>query len=119
MTDTHVICGTCKGEAKTVANPQPDDEVTCSGCGQRDRFEDVYEEAIAGGLEDWKSEARSCLALILVLDQFPRNMFRGDGRTYAADGLALVTWRPRARLSTISRSVTPPVTCRAWRPTKV
>ena len=54
----------------------------------RDRFETVYEEAAAGELETWKEEARSCLALILVLDQFPRNMFRGDARMYAADGLA-------------------------------
>ncbi len=59
----------------------------------RDRFEDVYEEAIAGELEAWKEEARSCLALIVVLDQFPRNMFRGDARMYAADGLALAAAR--------------------------
>ena len=59
----------------------------------RDRFEDIYEEAVAGELETWKEEARSCLALIVVLDQFPRNMFRGDARMYAADGLALTTAR--------------------------
>ena len=59
----------------------------------RDRFETVYEEAAAGELETWKEEARSCLALILVLDQFPRNMFRGDARMYAADGLALAAAR--------------------------
>jgi uncharacterized protein (DUF924 family) len=51
----------------------------------RDRFEPVYEQAAAGRLDDWKSEARSCLALIVVLDQFPRNMYRGDARMYAAD----------------------------------
>jgi uncharacterized protein (DUF924 family) len=51
----------------------------------RDRFEAVYEEAAGGGLDHWKSEARSCLALIIVLDQFPRNMYRGDARMYAAD----------------------------------
>jgi uncharacterized protein (DUF924 family) len=59
----------------------------------RDRFEAVYEEAVAGGLEVWKEEARSCLALIVVLDQFPRNMFRGDARMYTADGLALAAAR--------------------------
>jgi uncharacterized protein (DUF924 family) len=59
----------------------------------RDRFEEVYEEAVAGELEAWKEEAQSCLALIVVLDQFPRNMFRGDARTYAADGLALAAAR--------------------------
>jgi uncharacterized protein (DUF924 family) len=59
----------------------------------RDRFEDIYEEAVAGELEAWKEEARSCLALIVVLDQFPRNMFRGDARMYAADELALTAAR--------------------------
>jgi uncharacterized protein (DUF924 family) len=59
----------------------------------RDRFEPLYEEAAAGGLAPWKSEARSCLALILVLDQFPRNMYRGDTRMYAADPLARETAR--------------------------
>jgi uncharacterized protein (DUF924 family) len=59
----------------------------------RDRFEEVYEEAVAGELETWKEEAQSCLALIVVLDQFPRNMFRGDARMYAADGLALAAAR--------------------------
>ena len=54
----------------------------------RDRFEDAYEEAAAGRLDYWKDEARSCLALIVLLDQFPRNMFRGDPKTYATDYMA-------------------------------
>lgn len=59
----------------------------------RERFEPVYEEAAGGGLDHWKSEARSCLALIIVLDQFPRNMYRGDARMYATDGEALAAAR--------------------------
>ncbi len=55
----------------------------------RDRFEGAYEEAAAGKLDHWKDEAWSCLALIILLDQFPRNMFRGDPKTYAADYKAL------------------------------
>ena len=51
----------------------------------RDRFEALYEAAAAGGLDGWKEEALSCLALVIVLDQFPRNMFRGDPRSYATD----------------------------------
>jgi uncharacterized protein (DUF924 family) len=51
----------------------------------RDRFEALYEEAAAGALDDWKDDARSCLALVIVLDQFPRNMYRGDPRAYATD----------------------------------
>jgi uncharacterized protein (DUF924 family) len=37
----------------------------------------------------WLEDARSCLARIVVLDQFPRNMFRGTPRAFATDALAL------------------------------
>jgi uncharacterized protein (DUF924 family) len=53
------------------------------------QFADLYEEAAAGNLDGWRDDAESCLALVIVLDQFPRNMFRGDGRTHAADWKAL------------------------------
>ncbi len=59
----------------------------------RDRFEGTYEEAAAGKLDYWKDEAWSCLALIVLLDQFPRNMFRGDTKMYATDARALVAAR--------------------------
>ena len=49
------------------------------------RFRKDYERAAAGGLEDWQNSERGCLALILLLDQFPRNMFRGDARAFATD----------------------------------
>jgi uncharacterized protein (DUF924 family) len=51
----------------------------------RDRFEPLYEAAAAGDLDGWRENARSCLALVILLDQFPRNMFRGDPRSYATD----------------------------------
>ena len=57
----------------------------------RDRFEDLYEAAAAGDLDIWREEARSCLALVIILDQFPRNMFRGDPRSYATDRKAQET----------------------------
>ena len=57
----------------------------------RDRFEALYEAAAAGDLDSWKEEARSCLALVIVLDQFPRNMFRGDPKSYATDHKAQET----------------------------
>jgi uncharacterized protein (DUF924 family) len=59
----------------------------------RDRFEGTHEEATVGRLEHWKDEAHSCLALIILLDQFPRNMFRGDPKTYATDDKARETAR--------------------------
>jgi uncharacterized protein (DUF924 family) len=54
----------------------------------RERFLDIYVVAAAGRLAAWEDDAESALALVIVLDQFPRNMFRGDARTYAADPLA-------------------------------
>ncbi len=54
----------------------------------RARFLPVYEAAAAGQLSDWEDNAEGALALTIVLDQFSRNMFRGDARTYAADPLA-------------------------------
>jgi uncharacterized protein (DUF924 family) len=68
-------------EAWFIKDPEFDREI-------RDRFESIYEEAAAGRLEHWKDEAQSCLALIILLDQFPRNMFRGDPKTYATDDKA-------------------------------
>jgi len=52
------------------------------------RFLASYEDAAHGRLEDWKHEPRSCLALVLLLDQFPRNMFRGTARAFATDAKA-------------------------------
>jgi uncharacterized protein (DUF924 family) len=54
----------------------------------RERFRDAYAAAAAGRLAAWEEDAEGALALVIVLDQFPRNMFRGDARTYAADPLA-------------------------------
>jgi uncharacterized protein (DUF924 family) len=48
-----------------------------------------YEIARDGRLDIWRENARSLLALIIVLDQFPRNMFRSDARAFATDHLAL------------------------------
>ncbi len=48
-----------------------------------------HERAAAGELNDWREGPRSTLALILLLDQFPRNMFRGTARVYATDSQAL------------------------------
>jgi uncharacterized protein (DUF924 family) len=55
----------------------------------RERFLPTYEAAIAGRLSDWEDTPRGTLALLIVLDQFPRNMFRDTSRVYAADARAL------------------------------
>ncbi len=53
------------------------------------RFMEDYEKAAVGKLDQWKETPHSCLALILLLDQFPRNMFRGNPRAFATDPQAL------------------------------
>ena len=53
------------------------------------RFLPTYEVAAAGQLDGWENTADSALALVIVLDQFSRNMFRGSPRTFAADARAL------------------------------
>jgi uncharacterized protein (DUF924 family) len=55
----------------------------------RARFLALYGEGAAGKLAHWRSEPGDCLALIVLLDQFPRNMFRGTARAFATDALAL------------------------------
>jgi uncharacterized protein (DUF924 family) len=54
----------------------------------RDRFLETYEAAAAGRLADWERTPEGALALLIALDQFPRNMFRGEARAFATDALA-------------------------------
>ena len=56
----------------------------------RERFGTLYERAASGELDGWRDDARSCLALVICLDQFPRNMFRGRRETYRTDPVALM-----------------------------
>lgn len=55
----------------------------------RERFLPIYELAAGGGLVTWNDEPHALLALIIVCDQFPRNMFRNDPRAFATDAQAL------------------------------
>lgn len=54
----------------------------------RERFLPTYESAAAGKLSSWEESAQGALALLILLDQFPRNMFRGDARAFTTDPLA-------------------------------
>jgi len=51
----------------------------------------LHEAAAGGQLEDWPAEPEGALALVLLLDQFPRNCFRGTPRMFATDALARAT----------------------------
>ena len=57
----------------------------------QDRFQSIYELARAGQLIKWRDNYQSALALIIVLDQFPRNMFRRTAQAFATDYEAVAT----------------------------
>ena len=54
----------------------------------RDRFALLYSRASRGELADWRASPEGALAEILLLDQYPRNAFRGTPHMYATDALA-------------------------------
>lgn len=51
-------------------------------------FLPAHEAAAAGALDAWIGASRSSLALVLLLDQFPRNLFRASARAFASDAKA-------------------------------
>lgn len=54
----------------------------------RQHFASLYEVAAAGGRDDWAATPDGALALVILLDQFPRNMFRGTPGMFIADAKA-------------------------------
>jgi len=64
-----------------ATDPQVDQDI-------RDLFMADYQLAAERHLMDWQDAPRTGLALVVLLDQFPRNMFRGDSRAFATDPLA-------------------------------
>lgn len=52
-------------------------------------FGTLHQQAAPGELDDWQETATGSLALILILDQFSRNMFRNDAKSFAQDAAAL------------------------------
>lgn len=54
----------------------------------RARFEPAHHQAARGELADWSGTWEGSLALLLLLDQFPRNLWRGSGHAFATDPLA-------------------------------
>lgn len=55
----------------------------------RERFGDLVERAIAGDLGEWAAGDRGLIALVLLLDQFTRNIFRDTARAFCGDARAL------------------------------
>lgn len=54
----------------------------------RERFGELTDLALDGGLDPWGASAPDALALLLVLDQFPRQLWRDQARAFAGDGRA-------------------------------
>src|SRR6266550_509942 len=75
----------------------------------RELFLADYERAAAGLLADWEAVPKSALALVLLLDQIPRNIFRATPRCYASDAMARAV-AERAMARGFDRQMAP-----AWR----
>lgn len=54
------------------------------------RFQLVHQQANAGELFEWRQTPQGCLAEVIVLDQFSRNIYRDSPNAFASDNLALV-----------------------------
>ena len=65
-----------------ASTPELDNEIQA-------RFESVWERAAAGELDDWCDDALGCLALVIILDQFPLNMFRGQAKSFQTERKAI------------------------------
>ncbi len=60
----------------------------CQDADAGGRFGDLVNQALDGGLQEWTAEADGWLALILLLDQLPRMIYRDTPRAYAGDARA-------------------------------
>jgi uncharacterized protein (DUF924 family) len=54
-----------------------------------DRYEKIWEYALSGKLDNWANSPQGCLALIIILDQFPLNMFRGKAKSFCSEKKAV------------------------------
>lgn len=55
----------------------------------KDRFESTWRAAMAGELNEWSETPQGAIALVIVLDQFPLNMFRGQPESFASEAKAI------------------------------
>lgn len=54
----------------------------------REKYEPLWISGVRGELDGWRTTAAGCLALVLVFDQFPLNMFRGQARSFQTEARA-------------------------------
>ena len=73
----------------------------------RERFSAIYQQAANCELFEWRQDALGWLAEIIILDQFPRNMFRDIPQAFATDKLAVILVQ-EAVANQVDRELTPP-----------
>lgn len=64
------------------STPELDNEI-------KNRYEKIWEKALVGELDEWQKTPEGCLALIIVLDQFPLNMYRGEAKSFQTESKAI------------------------------
>lgn len=64
------------------STPELDEEI-------RNNYEEIWRLAKRGGLNSWKESPEGCLALAIILDQFPLNMFRGKPQSFETEEKAI------------------------------
>ena len=55
----------------------------------KNNYEGVWEDALRGEFVSWRDSAEGCLALAIILDQFPLNMFRGEVQSFSSEAVAV------------------------------
>ena len=55
----------------------------------KSNYEYVWEDALRGEFSSWRDSAEGCLALAIILDQFPLNMFRGEVQSFSSEAVAV------------------------------
>ena len=59
-----------------------------------EKYERIWEKASSGELDEWNNSPDGCLALAIILDQFPLNMFRGQAKSFKTERKAIeVAWK--------------------------
>jgi uncharacterized protein (DUF924 family) len=80
------------GDGLTLGWPSDDRSALWFGGGAAldtqisERFGALVDQAVDGGLSDWEQPVSARLALVILLDQFTRNVYRGQARAFAGDG---------------------------------
>ena len=80
--DSLGLCAEARNKLWFQSSPQVDAQV-------RDRFGGLVEAALEGELEDWAASPGGLVALVILLDQFTRNIYRGTAAAFSGDQRAL------------------------------